>query len=92
MNTNTQHAMMAILVAVMSKEDIVGKLEESIMKYKEAILLNKSKEETDKLFFIIGIASSMILMKLAGADDPISYLEDMDKIIKARDLLNPDKS
>ena len=92
MSTNAQHALLAIMVAVMSKEDIIDKLEQSIIKYKEAILLNKSKEETDKLFLFIAIASSMIIMKLSGADDPVSYLKEIDKIETARNLFNPDKS
>ena len=87
----TEHSLMILLASLTPEEVLVNRLSIQIKEYQEAKLLNKSKEEMKQMFFFIGLACSMILMKLSGADDPLAYMEEVEKFEMARKLLDPDK-
>ena len=84
-------AMVAMIANLMPKEALVEQLERRIEEFKEANLLHKSEEEINKAFDMLAPYCMMIITKIQG-DDPLTMMEEMDKIEKVRDLLDTKES
>jgi galactose-1-phosphate uridylyltransferase len=88
---NPMMTMVALMAHLMPKEALVEQLEHRIEEFKEANLLHKSEEEINKAFDMLAPYCMMIITKIQG-DDPLTMMQEIDKIEKARNLLDPKES
>lgn len=82
-------AMMVGLAAkMMTREELVDRLQEAIDKFKNAKLLNEDGKDE---FQILAYECSLIIVKHSGID-PFDMAERVDKAQKNEELLKPGKS
>jgi len=79
---------LTVVASICPPEFLVDRLEDQIKEYKEAKLLNKSEAEIKKQFEALAPHCMMILTKISGSD-PTTLLDDMDKVERARNLIDP---
>lgn len=88
---NSSMAMIAMMAFVSPEDFLVDRLDEKVKEFLEAKLLGKSEEELQKIFKDLAPYCMMILTKIQG-DDPMKMMDDIDKIEKARNLIEPHNS